>query len=523
LNRPLRVAVVDVSAILVGEVLRRDWEMATRRALGATEWQLARQLMAEGLLVALLSAGCGILLATSAMPIIAAMLPRVMSFEALSAVAVNWRAGGLAAIVAGVAGLLLAVAPLMQARLGSLLPALARAGHTRGSVGRVRACLLAGELGISVVVLVTAGLLARSFIHVLRTETGYDTSRVAKLSLYLQPGHVPDSKDRLRVLDAARRQALLAPGVVQASISDGLPPQTGVGFGRLEVPSLGLVSGPVYISETSIDEHFFSAIGVPVLRGRNFGPNDFTGSSQPVIVSRSLANSLSAAGEVLGLHFHWAAHAPWLSVIGVVPDVKNGPAVSGFGTLAVYLPLKMGTRQSAILVVRTHRRAENAIAAVERSLAENSPEVAVGTAEAASQVVADVQVQPRFATQVMAGLAVMVLLLTFSGLYGVFVTLALQRRREIGIKMALGATEAAIVKMMLREALGLLVAGIAAGLGIAMVASQLLRSLLYGVSPLDPPTFAVVSLALGIAAVGAITMGVRSAIKLRPMDALRTD
>ncbi len=521
----LLIAVGNAGNILLGEAIRRDAEIATRRSLGASTWRIARQLLTESLLLSAIAAAAGILGAAWLVSVLASGVPRIAVLLSLSPITLDWRASVLAAVAATASGTFAGLAPLWRTRSLEIQVPLRHAAQTVAPRSGLRHLLLATELALSVVVLVSAGLLLSTFVRLTHESVPYDAAHFMTFGLYLPTEHFATGAARTAFVARVRTAAAGLPGVRAVSIADGTPAYANLAAGRIETADRGVVSGDVIISFTDADEQFLAALGMPLLRGDIPTAEQASAASPGVIVSQSLADRLAPRGKALGVRFRWDVTDPWLTVTGVAPDARDGAFNSGLGTLAVYEPRSAEAARAPqpLLIVRTYGPPEVIAPAIVRSVHTIDPEVPVVDVESGNQITAEQRIEPRFAAFLMLAVAALALVIALGGVYGVFSCAALSRVREVGIRLALGATPGAIMRMMVGDAGRLVLIALLLGTGAAAGATQLLRGMLYEVSPLDPWTFGAAALFLGAAALGATALAVRGASRTPPMEALRTE
>ncbi len=521
----LVIAIGNAGNILLGEAIRRDTEIATRRSLGASTWRIARQLLAESLLISTIAAAAGILGAAWLVSRLASGLPRMAVLLSLSPIALDWRAAGLAAVASAASGTFAGLAPLWRARSLELQDPLRHAAQTMTSRSRLRSLLLATQLALSVVVLVSAGLLLSTFVRLTQENVPYDAAHLMTFRMYLPPAHFSSEAASSEFVARVRAAAASLPSVRATSIALGTPASNSFGSGRIETAERGVISGDIIISVADADEHYLASLGMPLLHGNGPAAEQGSEASSKVVVSRSLADRIAPRGKALGVQFRWDPTDPWLTVAGVVPDVRNGAFNSGLGTLAVYEPRSADFARytQPLLIVRTYGPPDVIAPAIVRLIHTIDPEVPVVDVESGNEIAAEQRIAPRFAALFMLAVAVLALVIALGGVYGVFSCAALSRVREVGIRLALGATSGGIVRMMVGDAGRLVLIAVLIGAAAAAGVTQMLHGMLYEVSPLDPWTFGAAVLFLAVAALAATALAVRGPSRTPPMEALRME
>jgi putative ABC transport system permease protein len=538
----LLIACANVANLLLARAATRERELAIRTALGAGRRRLVRQMLLEGLPLALIGGAAGVLLAHFGLRGLLAVIPP----DAIPAEA-NIRLDGRVLLFTMAACLLTTVLfgllPAVQASRANVGDGL-REG-TRGSSGgrglRLRSALIVGEVALSLALLVGAGLLLKSFWQLRSVEPGFRTKDVLKMEITL-----PEKKYQ----EVARSQAFYEQalegirglgGVVRAGMgplpfggnTSGMPMVLeGVTYQSLQdLPNvqIGLVMGD-----------YFQALDIPVHEGRALGPEDREGSPLVAVVNRSLVRRHFPDGKALGKQIKLGIPDnlmrpgllppgldtfPWLTIVGVVEDVKQNSLGEDTYPLA-YIPYVQSPkapilRNGSAIVVRTAADPLSMAAAVREQIWSVDRDQAIVRLGRLDNLVAESLRQPRFGTLLLSLFAGLALTLAAVGIYGLVSYAVAQRTRELGIRMALGARTVDLLALILRQGLTLVGAGVAAGLAIAFGLSRFLTSLLYQVKAADPVTFAAVPIVLLAIALLACYVPARRAASVNPLVALR--
>ena len=522
----LLIAVSNAANVLLAEAVRRDAEMAVRLSLGASFGRLVRQVVTETLLVTGVACVAATALAAAALRLVVGGMPWILTYQSLRPIAVDSRAMAFAVGVATAAGLGTALAPMARARRVASQSALKGPAIAATSHGRLRAALVVLQLAVTVVLLVAAGLLANSFVRLNRVNLGFSTTTLLRVSIGLPETQFRDKSAMDRFLDEWRRAAGRVPGIVSATVSEAIPP------GLIESASATIETADRGLTEQhrvawgDIDEGYFATLGIPLLQGRTFDARDRHDSPLAAVISAALAQQLWPGTDPIGRHFRFAPTLPWHAVIGVAGNVKNGDydVNQSFGNeRAVYFARTQTTltQRWESLIVRTPgdpKGLEHPLRELTRALNPNAPIISVDTAD---EIIAEISGRARFVTMLMWGFAAMATLLALVGVYGAFWYAVRQRTREIGVRLALGAEPLDIVRLVLAENARVIAAGLMIGLPIAVAVSRGLRSMLFDVSPADPPTLMVVSTALVAAALASSYLPARRASRVNPTEALR--
>ena len=518
----LLIACGNVANLLLARSTARQKEMAIRLAVGASRSRVIRQLLTESLLLALVSGVLGLLLSFWGVSLFVTaartLLPR------LDDVGLDPRVLLFTIAVSLITGLIFGIAPALRASKGELHDTLKEGGRTGAGVGqqRLRGLLVVVQVALSLVLLIGAGLLVKSFAQVLAADKGFDADQVltANLSLSLVKYSEPPQQARFFQEFLQRLKAL--PGVEGAAIVNNAPLVGGGTDGDIRIEGRTDPSGQEPTAEKSIiSPEFFRVMGTPLIRGREFTERDNAGSAQVAIINESLAQRYFGGEDPIGrrIDFNWDTEGKQ-EVVGIVRDVKQyGLDLPTAPT--VYVPHLQRPESGMTVVVRSQVMPASLVAAMRQQLLAVDKEHALAQVRPMKQVVAESTAQRRVIVGVFAIFAVLALLLAAVGLYGVLAYTVTLRTREIGIRMALGAQPFDILRLVVQGGMMLCLIGVAIGLAGAFALTRLLTTLLFGVTPTDAATFAGVSLCLIAVAVIACYIPARRATKVDPLVALR--
>jgi putative ABC transport system permease protein len=518
------IAIGNASNVLLAEAVRRDSEMALRAALGATRWRLARQALSESLLLsgaaALIAAG----IAALVIPRVARAVPFLMTFQSLRPIVVDGRALMFSIVAAAGAGVISSLASIARGARRDVHTTLQGVASPTSSHARLRSAFTVAQLASTLALLMSAGLLANGFVRMARADRGFDPAGVAQFYIRLPQRWFPDKSATDGKLDELRRAAASLPEVTSATVSEGVPPELGFMSAEGLETSDGVLIGRSddTVAFADVDDGFFRTLGIPILTGRGFDGTD-RGDSQPTaVISRALASRLWPAKDALGRHLRLDGGDTWLTVVGIAGDVANGGADQPRGALAIYTPRaqQVKTPRVETLVVRT-RPGSHPIVPLRSLVRRILPDAPIDGVETAYEAIADSNARVRFATGLMVALAAVAFALALVGVYGSFWCTVRQRTHEMGVRIALGASSSAILKMLLLSSGRLVLLGVAIGAPVALAGAGMLRSLLFEVSPYDPLTFGLVVFALGLAALVATYLPARAATRIDPLAALR--
>jgi putative ABC transport system permease protein len=525
----LLVACANVGNLLLARAAGRRGEMEVRAALGAGRGRLLRLLGAEAALLAAGGGAAGILFAWEGVDLLVrfapATLPRVGEVR-LDGAALLF-AGGLMVATA----LLFGLAPALQlsrvAGGGGLRSGSGGAGE--GRAGFSRGALLVAEVALSLMLLTGAGLLARSFVRLTGIELGFDEKDVLRFSLSLPDARYPSPGDAVRYFSSLEEGLRSLPGVRAVGSIFGSP----LGKNRVN-GSIYLLDRPPappgqedVVATEVVTPGLFATLGLPLLRGRGFEPGDLDGAARVAVVSQSLAErfypGLDPIGRPLrtGVSFGYEEEEP-RRIVGVVGDLRSR-SLTAEPEPTLYLPQgQVGSTYLAVLV-----RTEPGLAGIEpmvrAEVRRADPGLALRGVETLESAVGRSLAPARFYTCLLAAFALVALALAAVGLYGVVAYLVSRRHHEIAVRMALGADGPRVVGLVLGQGLRPAAVGVALGLAGAALASRLLASLLYGVEPTDPATFAAVTALVAAVLLLALALPAARASRIRPMAALKDD
>jgi putative ABC transport system permease protein len=529
----LLIACANVATLLVSRAVARQREIAVRRALGATPARLLRQLLSESLLLALVGGGLGLLLAFWGKGALLALSPADIPLPQ------NVGFGpGVLLFVLGISCLtavLFGLAPAWHTVGVELQESLQEGGRSRAtgrSRRRLQGTFVAVEFGLALVLLIGAGLLIRSFGKLLGTNLGFDSGHVLTMEIPLPAQAYPRAPQLRNFYQRLSDEVASLPGVKSAGIADDVPLRAAV-FHTLEIEGRPQVGKPPAVAETWVLGNYFQTMRIPLRQGRLFTPQDH-GNSQPVvIISQQMANQYWPGQDPIGKRLRHEENQPWITIVGVVGDVNDGP-VGRPRQPRIYIPFLqlsdaltaenvVGVARSMNLAVLTAGDPAALTSAVIARVHSLDPDVAVANIATMRQVVRSSLAGPRFNTSLLSLFAGFALFLSAIGIYGVLAYAVSQQRHEIGIRMALGARPRHVLRVVLAWGTRLACLGAIFGMVAALALTRLMKGLLYGVGATDPLTFAAVTLLLLVVALLASYIPARRATKVDPMVALRCE
>jgi putative ABC transport system permease protein len=532
----LLIACANVANLLLARAVARQREFALRAALGASRLRLLRQLGAESLLLALVGGALGVLLARWGVTLLLHIRPRdntnplfgtayTHTFNFFT-VNLDWRVLGFNFALALLTGLLFGLLPALQSSFINVNAALKEGAGGSGAgfhgqrKSRVRGLLIVGEIAVALVLLSGAGLMINSLLRLQSVSLGFVPENLLQMTVYAR-----DAK--LEFYEQVRARAQALPGVEAASFSRNAPL-----LGRYARAVID-IEGRADIKKAGVGFHsvspdYFKTLGITLLRGRVFTPQDRAGAPRVALINKAAAERFFPGEDPIGKRLRpyvgtqYQTTELFVEIVGVVADVPYGSLEEAIGP-DVYVSALQPTDQPRMLIVRSRVEAAALTAAVQRevlALDRNVPLTAVQTMQ---ERVADVTSRTRFIAVLLGLFAGLALLLAGIGIYGVMAYSVSARTREVGIRMALGAQATDVIRLALKEGMSLAGIGVALGLLASLALTRLMQGLLFGVSANDPLTFGAITLLLLGVAWLACWLPARRATKVDPLVALRCE
>ena len=525
----LLIACANVASLLLARASVRQKEFTVRSALGASRWMIVRQLLTESVLLAVVGGAMGLVLAHWATSALVKMVPEGLART--SEIGLDFRVLGFTGIVALATGVLFGLAPAVQVSRSDFIRSLGegRGGSSSGPGGvRLRGVLVASQLAIAFVLLIGAGLLLRSFHRLQHVDPGFRADHMLTFLLDV-PSHRHPGAQRPVFVRELLQAARILPGVKSASAVFGLP----LDEDRSLFTALEIEGRPVPHSQRPrvafriIESQYFDTMGVRLLQGRSFTERDEQGGPPLAIVNETLARQMFHGENPVGhrikptISFGDSDDAPMREIVGVIADVRSR-SISGKTPPEVYAPQTPTDFVGEMTVVVRTANDPNALVPAMRSLvASMDKDLPLRHVKTLDQYVSGSISATRFEALLLGTFAALAFLLTIIGLYGVISYSVVQRTREIGIRIAVGAQRGNISRMVVREGAVLTLIGVGAGLIGSFFAVRLLRGLLYEIGATDPATFLAVPLLLIAVALFASYVPARRAMRVDPLVALR--
>ena len=521
----LAVGCANVANLLLTHAVARQREWALRRSLGASNWRLTRQLLTESVVLSFLGSAVGLVIAIWAVPLAAGHLPK--NFPSIRDVALDSQVLWFTLGVSVLTGLLFGLAPVATFTRGDLAQAMredSRSSRTRGS-GSVGKLLVVGEVAVVLVLLVGAGLVLRSLGRLSNVNPGFRTNNLIAWQVFLPPSRYPNADAQRTVYRRLLEQAQSLPGVQSVGFGQPLPfgPIDMVADSGFEIAGRPPVSADTRPQAliTRASAGYFSTMGIPIRSGRVFTELDGE-SSTAAVVSEGLARRYFGDKNPVGQRLLLGRGKLQAEIVGVVGDVKH-LALDSDVRPELYLPLAAFVRPTAGLVVRTNGSAAAMIPSLQQGVWSVDSGFAANLAAPVEQFVYASLAPARLTTLLLSFFALATLVLGLVGIYGVLSYTVRQGTREIGIRIALGATTRQVLRMVLSEALRLAGAGVAIGVVAALLLSRYVKALLYDVGGSDIPTYLLIGICVMGAAVLAAYAPARRATRVDPALSLRAE
>ena len=534
----LLIACANLANLMLARAETRHREFAVRTALGAGRGRLLRQFMTEGVLLSLIGGTLGLILARAGIEALLRIYPT--SLPRTAEVAVDPAVLAFTLGVSVVTGLVFGLAPLMHTRV-KMLAASLKEGGTRGATGaarhHIRRGLVMVEVALAVMLVIGAGLLIRTVYNLSNVDAGFDRARLVTFQMALPGPNYPQPLLRAQLYQRLLEKLRAVPGVQGATAMQGLPPNRPLNandtdIGDYQAPPEGPFENIDYYQ--GVMTNYFETMGIPIVKGRAFEPTDIT-AGPVVIVNETLVNTFWKDRDPIGLTLKPGlapfAQVPDFRVIGVAKDVKQGGVDKKTGTelyllidQAAVLPAPLTNAPTTLnIVLRTTLPPSTLRTQIEALVREADPSVPIVRLRDMNGVFEESIRRPRLLAQLLGGFAGLALLLAAIGTYGVLSYMVAERRREIGIRMALGADQGSVLSQVMKQGLLLTTIGIIAGLAGALALNQVIASLLFGVEPTDAATIVAVVATITLVAAVACLLPAWRASRVDPNIVLRDD
>jgi predicted permease len=519
----LLIAVVNVATLMLARATVREREMALRLSLGAGRSRLIRQLLTEGVLLSALGGVAGLALAWAGVHLIRVWNPG--NLPLIDSVRLDWSALAFTLFISMLTGVLFGLAPAFgstRTDLSSTLKEGGRGGTGTRCHGRVRAGLVISEIALSLILLVGAGLLLRSFVNLQRVTGGFSAAPRQIFSMLVSaedPKYAPTSR---AYFDEVLRRARNMRGVESAALSDSLPPDRMNDTDTFEIEGQPVAPGEMnpVLPAIIASPGFFAALRIPLLSGRDFSDHDTQSAAPVVIVSEGFARRFFPNQQAIGKRMRQGK--PWMEIIGVTGNVKY-LGLTADTDPAYYMPFAQTSARRMYLVVRRSGNAAELVEPLRREIQAVDSGVTLAEIGTMEQALDRSISRPRFNTVLLVLFAGIAFLLAAVGIYGLIAYWVAQRSHEIGVRMALGAAPAGVMRMVVGQGASLAAIGIVIGLAGALALTHLLKTMLFGVGVTDALTFAAAPLGIVLMVLLASLVPALRATRISPVVALRSE
>jgi macrolide transport system ATP-binding/permease protein len=522
----LLIACVNIASLLLVRAAVRRHEIALRGALGASPLRLVRQFITEGVILVAMGSSLGLGGASLLIRVLTRLIPPAMltGMPYLQGLSLNGRQLTFACAISLAAGLLFSAVPILRMSSPNAADMLSERGrHASGTLWRrFGSNLVVIELATAMVLLVGAGLLAKSFYRLLHTDIGIHPDRLATLRVVLPHSAYPKNEQVVALTRQVLDGVANLPGVSANCISHNLPIGGIGGNTTFEIVGRPTSGAPNEVNQRQVSADYFTVLQAPLLRGRFFTGHEDASQPRVTIINQAMARQYFPGEDPIGKHIVYDASEPLIEIVGIVGNVKEGPLDQA--TLpAMYVPFDQDPDTSFFVVVRASYTEQSLIPAMAALIHRLDPGIVTSGGATMTERINNSQSAylHRSSAWLVGGFAALALLLGAVGLYGVLAYSVSQRTREIGVRMALGAQRSSVYRLILKEAGWLTAAGIAAGVVCSIAASTLMRTLLFGVNSWDLPTLAAVATVLALSALLASYIPARRAASVNPVDAIR--
>jgi predicted permease len=528
----LLIACVNVANLLLSRALARQKEIAIRAALGASRKRLLRQLLTESVALALVGGSLGVLFAAGSLQLVRVLggkqVPR------LHEIAINGEVLLFTIALSVFAGILFGLAPALracrrdvQANLQDASRGASGASAVWGRGNNLRKLLVMAELALSVLVLVAAGLLIRSFARLQNVSPGFNSSGVLTLELTMSGRRYGDRQAVLQTYRQLWDRLERLPGVSAAGAVSHLPLSQMFAWGPITVEGRAPAPGENFINaDIRISAgQYFEAMQIPLLCGRLFNDQDTLDAPRVAVVDEYMAQQMWPGQDALGKRFHFGGlkdKPNWITVVGIVGRIKQY-SLDADSRIAYYVPHSQYPTRAMNVVLRSGSAPAGLTSAVRKEIHEMDPDLPLYNVLTMEQRVAASLADRRFSMSLLSMFAIFALGLAAVGTYSVISYLVNQGTREIGIRMALGATPRGILNLILQRGMAMALIGVGAGAVLALAAARLMRSMLFGIAATDPLTFAAITGLLVLVTLLAIFVPARRAARTDPMISLRCE
>lgn len=525
----LLIACVNVANLLLGQAVDRQKELAIRTSLGSSRIRLIRQLMTESLLLSAGGAFAGILLAYIAVRLFRAMNP--VELPPGNPIELDGLVLTFACVLAALTALVFGFIPAWKASRVDPNHALKESGQgfSHGAANRTGSVFVVVEVALSITLLAAAGLLIQSLAQLASTPLGFRTDHLLTGTIQLPKTKYQQPEQKRQVFDRLRAEAASIPGVENVALASSIF-LTGSNMVLVEGRATSPENAAYNVAEKTIDSNFLPTMGISLLRGRDFDSQDQNYGRPVAIINQALADQYFPNEDPIGRQIKLGrlddGSQPWLTIVGVASNVRTTTVFQEMGYItvpAVYRPFVQQPANAMAILLRTRSNPRASENPLQQKLSSVDGDIILTDVKTMAERLAELQSQPRFRTVLLSSLAVLAFILAMLGIYALLTQAVLRRTKEIGIRMALGASRDGIAQMILKQAFALVLIGTGLGLATSVMLGHLVAALLYGVKAGDPLTLGAVSIILISISALASYLPARRATRIDPLRSIRTD
>jgi predicted permease len=528
----LLIACANVATLLLARAAARQKEVSIRTAVGASRRRLVQQMLTESLVIAAAGGVSGVLLAAWSLSALRTLLPsRFAGLPGLDHLGIDVRVLTVSVIVSLTTGLLFGVMPALAAsdeRLAVSLNEESRGGTGSVRARRLRAGLVVAELALSLVLLAGASLLVVSFNNLLHVSPGFQPAQLVFARVTLPASRYSEHERVVAFFDAVSERLAAAPSIQRIGATTSLPFDGPDSRLDLTIEHRTVESPiPVRVDPRVVSTGFFQTMGIPLVRGRDFTAHDVDTSSRVVIINEASARRYWPNEDPIGQRISIGETGEWREIIGLVGDTRH-EGLDADADPAAYLPqrqrfesLGAGFVRAMTLVIRTTGDAASVTPLIRTAVSNVDTQIPIGLVRPMDELISDSIAPRRLNFVLVSAFALVALALTSAGLYGVMAYLVTQRTREIGVRMALGASRKQVLALVLREAGSMTLLGIGIGVAGALALTRFMATMLFGISAANPLVYLSMSLLLALVALLAVAVPSSRATRIDPLSAIR--
>jgi putative ABC transport system permease protein len=522
------LACANVASLMLSRTVGRQREMAVRAAVGARRWQLVRQLLIESVVLGLVGGSLGVLIAVWSKGLIASLVPEGLtsSVHDLNSIGMDWRVFAFTLALSVLTGVIFGLVPAVTASKPDLVKTLreSRSSNMAGfGLRSIRGWLVITELSLAMVLLLAAGLLVRSFNQLMAIDLGFNRENVLTLRLALPRSKYPEPVQTINFHNQLMARLKAIPGVDSAGSINHQPLS---GFGIIVYTGVENNGPPDREKDKpfgvgSVSPDYFRTMKIPLLSGRTYDDRDNADSAKVAIVNQALARRYFPNGDAVGKHVGFGCKEGLCrTIVGVVGNVRQESLTDDVAP-EIYVPFGQMVMNGMTVLIRTKSDPLSLTPDIRNAVLSLDPNQPIYEVKTLDQRVAESVAVTRSLMFLFGTFAMLALVLASVGIYGIVSYSVSQRTHEIGIRMALGAQRAHVLRLIMRNGIALAITGIVIGIGGALALTRFLKTLLFGIAPTDSPTFIAVSIGLFVIAIAACLIPARRATKVDPLVALR--